>query len=60
MVAVGRPELVKGSWVKPGAIVLDIGINPLPLNPAEGDSAAPRPGDEGSRPPPWLQDGDYR
>lgn len=25
--AVGRPELVKGSWVKPGATVIDVGIN---------------------------------
>jgi methylenetetrahydrofolate dehydrogenase (NADP+)/methenyltetrahydrofolate cyclohydrolase len=25
--AVGRPELVRGSWVKPGAIVIDVGIN---------------------------------
>ncbi|NHZ71832.1 MAG: DUF4160 domain-containing protein [Aquificales bacterium] len=25
--AVGRPELVKGNWVKPGAIVIDVGIN---------------------------------
>lgn len=25
--AVGRPKMVKGSWVKPGAIVIDVGIN---------------------------------
>lgn len=25
--AVGRPEMVKGDWLKPGAIVLDVGIN---------------------------------
>lgn len=25
--AVGRPEFVKGSWIKPGAIVIDVGIN---------------------------------
>ena len=25
--AVGRPEMVKGSWVKEGAIVIDVGIN---------------------------------
>ena len=25
--AVGRPELVRGSWIKPGATVLDVGIN---------------------------------
>ena len=25
--AVGRPQLVKGSWIKPGATVIDVGIN---------------------------------
>jgi methylenetetrahydrofolate dehydrogenase (NADP+)/methenyltetrahydrofolate cyclohydrolase len=25
--AVGRPEMVKGEWLKPGAIVIDVGIN---------------------------------
>lgn len=25
--AVGRPELVRGDWIKPGAIVIDVGIN---------------------------------
>ena len=25
--AVGRPELVRGSWIKPGATVIDVGIN---------------------------------
>jgi len=25
--AVGRPEMIKGSWIKPGAIVIDVGIN---------------------------------
>ena len=25
--AVGRPEMVKGSWLKPGAAVIDVGIN---------------------------------
>ncbi|HEY4029480.1 MAG TPA: bifunctional methylenetetrahydrofolate dehydrogenase/methenyltetrahydrofolate cyclohydrolase FolD [Caulobacteraceae bacterium] len=28
--AVGRPEMVKGDWIKPGAIVIDVGINRLP------------------------------
>jgi methylenetetrahydrofolate dehydrogenase (NADP+)/methenyltetrahydrofolate cyclohydrolase len=27
--AVGRPKMVKGSWIKPGAIVIDVGINRL-------------------------------
>lgn len=31
--AVGRPEMVKAEWIKPGATVIDVGINRLP--PAE-------------------------
>ena len=27
VVAVGKPQLIKGSWIKPGAIVIDVGIN---------------------------------
>jgi methylenetetrahydrofolate dehydrogenase (NADP+) / methenyltetrahydrofolate cyclohydrolase len=33
--AVGRPEMVRGSWVKPGAVVIDVGINRVP-DPAAG------------------------
>ena len=25
--AVGKPEMIKGDWIKPGAIILDVGIN---------------------------------
>ena len=25
--AVGRPEMVRGDWIKPGATVIDVGIN---------------------------------
>jgi methylenetetrahydrofolate dehydrogenase (NADP+)/methenyltetrahydrofolate cyclohydrolase len=28
--AVGRPEFVLGDWIKPGAIVIDVGINRVP------------------------------
>ncbi len=28
--AVGRPEMVKGDWIKPGATVIDVGINRVP------------------------------
>ena len=28
--AVGRPEMVRGDWVKPGAAVIDVGINAVP------------------------------
>jgi methylenetetrahydrofolate dehydrogenase (NADP+) / methenyltetrahydrofolate cyclohydrolase len=27
VVAVGRPELVRGDWIRPGAVVLDVGMN---------------------------------
>jgi len=28
--AVGRPEMVRGDWIKPGACVIDVGINRVP------------------------------
>jgi methylenetetrahydrofolate dehydrogenase (NADP+)/methenyltetrahydrofolate cyclohydrolase len=28
--AVGRPEMIPGEWIKPGAIVIDVGINRIP------------------------------
>ena len=30
VVAVGRPDFVKGNWIKPGATVIDVGINRVP------------------------------
>jgi hypothetical protein len=30
VVAVGSPELIRASWVKPGAVVVDVGINVVP------------------------------
>lgn len=38
--AVGRPEMVKGEWIKPGATVIDVGINRI---------AAPEKGEGKSR-----------
>ena len=35
--AVGRPKMVKGDWLKPGAIVIDVGINRLPDGKLCGD-----------------------
>ena len=35
--AVGIPLLVKGDWIKPGAIVLDVGINRMPDGKLAGD-----------------------
>ena len=30
--AVGRPEMIKGDWIKKGAIVIDVGINRIEIN----------------------------
>lgn len=37
VVGVGKPGLVKGEWIKPGAIVIDIGMNRLENNKLVGD-----------------------
>ena len=37
VVAVGRAEIVKGAWVKPGATVIDVGINRLDDGRLSGD-----------------------
>jgi len=37
VVAVGKPGIVKGEWVKPGATVIDVGINRLPDGKLTGD-----------------------
>jgi len=41
--AVGRAEMVKADWLKPGATVIDVGINRLP--PAEGEAKGRLVGD---------------
>jgi methylenetetrahydrofolate dehydrogenase (NADP+)/methenyltetrahydrofolate cyclohydrolase len=30
--AVGRPQMIKGDWVKPGAVVIDVGINRIEVD----------------------------
>jgi len=35
--AVGRPHFVKGEWIKPGAVVVDVGINRLADGSLVGD-----------------------
>ena len=37
--AVGSPGLVRKDWIKPGAVVVDIGINAVPLSVAEKNAA---------------------
>ena len=34
--AVGRPEMVKGDWIKPGATVIDVGINRIATEDGKG------------------------
>jgi methylenetetrahydrofolate dehydrogenase (NADP+)/methenyltetrahydrofolate cyclohydrolase len=42
--AVGRPGMVRGDWVKPGAIVIDVGINRVPA-PEKGEGKTRLVGD---------------
>ncbi|MGE6697134.1 bifunctional methylenetetrahydrofolate dehydrogenase/methenyltetrahydrofolate cyclohydrolase FolD [Hyphomonas sp. NPDC076900] len=42
--AVGRPEMVRGDWVKPGAAVIDVGINRVPA-PEKGEGKTKLVGD---------------
>jgi methylenetetrahydrofolate dehydrogenase (NADP+)/methenyltetrahydrofolate cyclohydrolase len=37
IVAVGKPGLVRGDWIKPGAVVIDVGINRLEDGRLVGD-----------------------
>jgi len=37
--AVGRPELVRGDWIAPGAVVIDVGVNRLDDGRLAGDVA---------------------
>ncbi|MCX7702939.1 MAG: bifunctional 5,10-methylenetetrahydrofolate dehydrogenase/5,10-methenyltetrahydrofolate cyclohydrolase [Planctomycetota bacterium] len=34
--AVGKPAVIKGEWIKKGAIVIDVGINRIPLKDKDG------------------------
>ena len=42
--AVGRPQMVKADWVKPGATVIDVGINRIPA-PEKGEGKTRMVGD---------------
>lgn len=42
--AVGRPNMIKGSWIKPGATVIDVGINRLEVN-VDGETKSKLTGD---------------
>jgi methylenetetrahydrofolate dehydrogenase (NADP+)/methenyltetrahydrofolate cyclohydrolase len=42
--AVGRPEMIRGDWLKPGATVIDVGINRVPA-PEKGEGKTKLVGD---------------
>jgi len=42
--AVGRPHMVRGDWVKPGACIIDVGINRIPA-PEKGEGKTRLTGD---------------
>ncbi len=52
VMAVGRPEMAKADWVKPGACVIDVGINRVPA-PEKG------PGKDGKPKTKLVGDADY-
>ncbi len=37
----GRPEIVRGDWIKPGAAVIDVGINRVDQSSSRGGSRRP-------------------
>jgi methylenetetrahydrofolate dehydrogenase (NADP+)/methenyltetrahydrofolate cyclohydrolase len=43
-VAIGKPEFVRGDWIKPGATVIDVGINRVPA-PEKGEGKTRLVGD---------------
>lgn len=42
--AVGRPRMIRGDWVKPGAVVIDVGVNRIPA-PERGEGRTRLVGD---------------
>jgi methylenetetrahydrofolate dehydrogenase (NADP+)/methenyltetrahydrofolate cyclohydrolase len=41
--AVGRPNLIRGNWIRPGSVVIDVGMNRIEVDDHEvGDHGAPR------------------
>lgn len=43
--AVGRPEMIKGDMIKPGAVVIDVGINRIPVVKEDGTEGSHLVGD---------------
>ena len=40
VVAAGRPEMVNGDWLKEGAVVIDVGINRVPVTKEDGSEGS--------------------
>jgi len=45
VVAAGRPEMVDGKWLKKGAVVIDVGINRIPVTKEDGSEGSKIVGD---------------
>ena len=45
VVAAGRPEMVNGEWLKEGAVVIDVGINRIPVTKEDGSEGSKIVGD---------------
>ena len=45
VVAIGKPEFLRGEWIKPGATVIDVGINRVPVASGAGDGKTKLVGD---------------
>jgi methylenetetrahydrofolate dehydrogenase (NADP+)/methenyltetrahydrofolate cyclohydrolase len=45
VVAVGRPEIVDAKWLKEGAVVIDVGINRIPITKEDGSEGSKIVGD---------------
>jgi methylenetetrahydrofolate dehydrogenase (NADP+)/methenyltetrahydrofolate cyclohydrolase len=45
VVAAGRPEMVNGDWLKEGAVVIDVGINRIPVTKEDGSEGSKIVGD---------------
>ncbi len=39
--AIGKPEFIKGEWLKPGCVVIDVGTNYIPGKYIPATSAGP-------------------
>jgi methylenetetrahydrofolate dehydrogenase (NADP+)/methenyltetrahydrofolate cyclohydrolase/formyltetrahydrofolate synthetase len=45
LAAIGKPRFVKGEWIKPGAVVIDVGTNAVPRDAAKPDAGTKLVGD---------------